>query len=91
MLYEWDEHKNRRNLEKHRISFEDAVEILESSKKLVCISQDKGSDDNLYIAVGVLNGKHYSVIYTMRADAVRIISARRSRDDEKRDYGALHD
>ena len=38
------------------------------------------------LAIGKIGGKFWTVIFTMRGGVVRIISARRSRDNEKKLY-----
>ena len=91
MHFEWDENKNKRNTLKHEFAFEDAAEIIINPIKVIYQSVNIGTDDSRYVAVGKLNGKCYTVIYTLRGDAVRIISARRARRAEKRDYSALFD
>ncbi len=92
MRFEWDERKNNINLGKHELAFEDAAEIIINPIKVVYESAHSGTDRKRYVAVGKLKGKYHSVIYTLRDNGVvRIISARRARDGEKRQYGALFD
>ena len=44
-----------------------------------------------YLTVGLLkDGKFHTVVWTKRAEAVRIITFRRSHDDEERAYHADH-
>ena len=38
------------------------------------------------LAIGKIGGKFWTVIFTMRGGVVRIISARRSRENEKKLY-----
>ena len=91
MEFEWDEEKNARNVKKHNLAFEDAAEIIINPIKVVYKSRYSGNDDVRYVAVGKLKGKYYAVIHTLRNGAVRIISARRARDEEKKEYRALFD
>lgn len=39
-----------------------------------------------YMAIGYIKGRLYSCIYTMRAETIRLISARRSRQSEEKIY-----
>ncbi|MBY0611886.1 MAG: BrnT family toxin [Beijerinckiaceae bacterium] len=41
-------------------------------------------------AIGELNGRFFAIIYTMRGDVIRLITARRARTNEKRDYHARY-
>jgi uncharacterized DUF497 family protein len=38
------------------------------------------------LAIGKIGGKFWTIIFTLRGETVRIISARRSRDNEKKLY-----
>ncbi|MDO8358451.1 MAG: BrnT family toxin [Devosia sp.] len=42
------------------------------------------------VTTGVIAGKFCTVIWTLRLDRRRIISLRRSRDEERRAYRQLH-
>jgi uncharacterized DUF497 family protein len=42
------------------------------------------------ITVGLIEDVFHTAIWTKRGDAIRIISVRRSRDAEKRQYRAIH-
>ncbi len=82
-IYEWNEVKRKTNLEKHGIDFVDAVRILNNHS--LTVRSDRG-DETRFLSVGPLNGRFVSLIYTIRDDAYRIISARRARDGEVRAY-----
>ncbi|MBN2760001.1 MAG: BrnT family toxin [Rhodobacteraceae bacterium] len=43
-----------------------------------------------FIAVGALADEVIAVIYTIRGDTIRIISARKARTDEREQYQNLH-
>ena len=81
--FEWDEEKNRANLVKHGISFDDASQIFEGP---VIVKRSDRHDEERWIAVGGFNDRILTVIFTRRDRAIRIISARRPRPDEKRAY-----
>jgi uncharacterized protein len=42
-----------------------------------------------YLAIGTLQGRFVTVVYTMRNGAIRIISFRRSRHEERKKYLAF--
>lgn len=81
--FEWDEEKNRANLVKHGVSFEDASQIFDGP---VIVKQSDRKDEERWIAIGAFNDRILAVIFTRRERAIRIISARRPRPDEKRAY-----
>ena len=47
---------------------------------------DKDVDEPRYMTIGKIKEKHWSVIITRRSEKIRIISARRSRNDEVKLY-----
>ena len=90
MRFEWDEVKNRRNLRKHRISFESARLVFCDPDVLA--EQDREVDnEERWLAVGVLGGSVTVVVaYTFREEGddevIRIISARKASPRERRAY-----
>jgi uncharacterized protein len=87
MEFEWDEAKAAGNLEKHRISFEDAIGIFEGP--VLESRTDRGAEER-YRAIGVVEGREIAVIYTPRESRCRILSAGRARPNERRAYRQAH-
>lgn len=79
--FEWDEHKNLRNREKHGIDFDEAAEAFYGP---IILFQSNRNDEERWIAVGYSEDRLVAVVFATRGDAVRIISARRARKNEKR-------
>ena len=44
------------------------------------------SDEPRYLLIGKVSDKHWSAVFTIRAESVRIISVRRSREEEVEIY-----
>lgn len=82
--FEWDENKNSRNKDKHGISFEDASDIFNDDSRIQFINESRG--ERRYIAIGKAFSVIMTVVYTTRNYVIRLISARRSRRDERVDY-----
>ncbi len=80
MDFEYDERKSLSNLEKHGIDFVDA-QALWSDPDLLEI-QARTDDEPRYLAIGVIGSKHWSAVITYRGETIRIISVRRSREEE---------
>lgn len=83
MQFEWDPEKAAQNIEKHGIPFNAAADVL-LRPHVAKRSDRKG--ERRWIAVGPLEGRLITVIYTRRGDTVRIISARRARTNEREWY-----
>jgi uncharacterized DUF497 family protein len=83
--FEWNEAKRRANIKEHGIDFEDAASIF--SRPYLRIRSDR-NDEMRFVAIGCIRDVEIAVVYTVRAGACRIISARRARTNEREDYHA---
>jgi uncharacterized DUF497 family protein len=84
MEFEWDPSKHESNLRTRGIGFDEAALIFEGE---VIEWPDTRADygEVRMNAIGEANGKIFHVIYTMRGDAVRIITAwKANRKDRQR-------
>jgi len=87
--FEWDENKNRANVRKHGISFQEASRIFRlPTLDEIDDRQDYG--ETRIASVGETDGKILYVVYTWRDDVIRIISARKANQHEKRAYSEIH-
>lgn len=73
---------------KHGIDFNDATRIFDGRPAVHVPS--KHPDEERWIATGKLAGLVISLVYTFRGDAIRIITARRARKDEQKQYHQSH-
>jgi uncharacterized DUF497 family protein len=78
--FDWDPAKNAGNEAKHGISLARASVIWEGP---VVVMPSNHPGEPRHLAIGLIDGRHWTVIYAARGDRLRLISARRSRDDEK--------
>jgi uncharacterized protein len=83
--FEWDEAKNRFNQEKHAIDFIDAMMVF-AGQPYIKRSDNSGTDKERFVAVGYVNKAFWAVVFTYRQRKLRIISARKAREDEKEAY-----
>jgi uncharacterized protein len=81
--FDWDERKNLLNFAKHGIDFDDAIEIF---YRQITLRRSDRNNEERWIAVGLSENRLIAVVFTRRADVIRIISARRARKNEERDY-----
>ncbi|XOV91025.1 MAG: BrnT family toxin [Bacteroidota bacterium] len=80
MEFEYDHNKSLSNLKKHGIDFEESKTLWEDQNALVF--QSKQRNEMRFLTIGLIKGKHWSAISTIRGDKIRIISVRRSRKKE---------
>ena len=85
VLVEWDENKSKINLKKHGISFDTAALVFADEDRIEYYDKLHSIDEDRYVVLGDVHGVLF-VVYTMRHDAHRIISARLATKTERRIY-----
>jgi uncharacterized protein len=80
MKFEWDAEKSRANKIKHGIDFETAQGLWLDENRVEIQAPHPVEDRS--IIIGKLHNKLWTGIYTLRSDAIRIISVRRARTKE---------
>lgn len=87
MRFERHEPKRLRNLERHGIDFADCTAVFDS-QMLVTLDRRKDYGEPRYIGIGILEGRIVTVIWTVRGDTIRLISARSAHAKERAAYRA---
>ena len=80
MPFEYDSHKSVLNRAKHGIDFDEAQRLWDDELHLEVPA--KKLDEPRFLVIGTIAGKHWSAVITYRGESIRIISVRRSRDEE---------
>ena len=78
--FEFDATKSEANRTKHGINFVEAQGLWNDPMLLEIPA--KTDDEPRYLAIGQINGKHWSAVMTYRGANVRLISVRRARTEE---------
>jgi uncharacterized DUF497 family protein len=85
--FEWDPDKAKKNIEKHRVSFNEAATVFGDPLSMTFYDPDHSIDENRFITVGLsCFGKLLIVSHTDRGDRIRIISARETTRRERKFY-----
>lgn len=84
MVFEYDSNKSDTNLQKHGIDFDRAQALWQDDNLLEVPLKYPHESRSLW--VGKIGLKHWSAIVTYRVGATRIISVRRSREEEINHY-----
>ena len=79
-MFEFDDSKCKSNLQKHGIDFIAAQAFWDDSNLLEIPA--KTLDEPRFLAIGIIDQKHWSAVITYRNGKIRLISVRRSRDEE---------
>jgi uncharacterized protein len=80
MGFEYDQDKSAENKRKHGIDFE-VAQRLWADAGLVQIPA-RTTDEPRWLLIGRIEERHWSAIITRRGENIRLISVRRSRDEE---------
>ena len=79
-MFEFDDLKSKSNLKKHGIDFIEAQALWNDSNLLEIPA--KTLDEPRFLTIGRIEQKHWSAVITYRNGKIRLISVRRSRDEE---------
>jgi len=80
MDFGFDPAKSAANKRKHGIDFKDAQDLWNDSRLLEIPA--RVTDEPRWVVVGKIGEKHWSAVITRRGENIRLISVRRSRDEE---------
>jgi uncharacterized DUF497 family protein len=86
MEFEFDPAKDESNRFKHGLKLAFGVRVFLSDDHVVVASHRAIDGEDRFKAIGLIDGKLYTVVHVWRGDNVRLISTRRSNASEQRDY-----
>lgn len=85
MQFEWDREKAKKNLRKHRVSFDEAITVFYDPLSATFDDPDHSTDEERFITIGYSSrGRLLVVSHTEREKTIRIISARRATANERK-------
>ena len=85
MKFEYDEKKSQINKAKHNIDFVEAQKLWQDKDTLV-VPANIVDGETRYALISKILTKCFVAIYTLREDSYRIISVRRCRKNEEKNY-----
>ena len=89
LKFEWDDNKNKTNIEKHGISFEEAVTVFEDDEALVIVDDAHSQEEERFVLIGFSHKANLLVVchcYREKDSIIRIISARKASRQESKEY-----
>lgn len=86
MQYVWDENKRVANFIRHKVDFLDAIDF-EWDTALETIDDRRDYGEERWVALGFIGKKLHVMVYTFRAQKIRIISLRKANKRERIYYG----
>jgi len=84
--FDWDEAKAASNLRKHGISFEFAASIFADVNRIERRDSDLSQDEERWTGIGLVEGLEIYLVYTLRGEVIRLISARKANRNEREAY-----
>ena len=86
LQFEWDDAKDTANAAKHGVEFAIASNVFRDVFAIERIDDRQEYGEERYNIIGMVEGRMLLVVYTMRGEAIRIISARGATPHEQRRY-----
>lgn len=87
LIFEWDQEKNERNIQRHGISFDEAKTVFRDSHSVTIYDTAHSQDEERFIDIGLSEDRRLLVVvYTERETKIRIISCRKAEPVERREY-----
>jgi uncharacterized protein len=89
LQFEWDKRKEKTNIKKHGVSFEEAQAVFYDENAIQFFDPDHSENEDRFILLGISFKLRILVVcHCFREDEgiIRIISARKADDDEENEY-----
>ncbi len=85
MRYQWDQNKASSNKSKHGIEFADAISVFADDLAITLFDERFAEERFITLGIDAFN-RILVVVYTIRDEEIRLISARKATKNERRQY-----
>jgi len=87
LSFDWDKGNIEKNWNKHQIHFKEAEEIFQDGSIIISEDTKHSGSEKRYVSYGnSKKGRKLTVVFTLRAGLIRIISARNQNKKETKVY-----
>jgi uncharacterized protein len=89
LRFEWDKKKEKINIRKHGISFEEARTVFYDEKAIQFIDPDHSEDEDRFLLLGLSSKLRILIVchYFRESETIiRLFSARKADSDEEQEY-----
>ena len=89
LQFEWDDKKNKSNIRKHGISFEEATSVFQDDDALIIVDEGHSQKEERFVLIGFSYRANLLVVchcYRKKESVIRIISARKASRQERNEY-----
>ncbi|MCL2298360.1 MAG: BrnT family toxin [Proteobacteria bacterium] len=91
MDFEWDADKAALNLKKHGVAFEDAEHVFYDLGRIERYDGREDYGEDRWVTIGFVDPVLLYVAYTVRnEETIRLISARKANEEERKQYRQAH-
>ena len=87
--FEWDENKNKSNIKKHNVSFDEAKSVFSDDRARLITDPEHSNLEDRFILLGMSSQIKILVVshtYREKDEIIRIISARNATKNESKYY-----
>ena len=91
MKFEWDEKKQKINIQKHGIDFEEAKTVFYDEEALLIPDPEHSTSEERFVILGISKKTNLLTVchcYRENEEVIRIINARKATTKEKKQYVA---
>jgi uncharacterized DUF497 family protein len=92
LSFVWDENKNQANINKHGVSFSEAMTVFDDDEALYKMDTDHSIHEDRFIILGQSKKLRLLLVchcYREGDTVIRIISARKASNSESKQYGGV--
>ena len=90
--FQWDKGNTLKNMEKHQVSNSECEEIFFNSPLIVADDEQHSRIEKRYFALGkTTDGRRLFIVFTLRQETIRVISARDMSKKERNIYEKQED
>ncbi len=92
ITFSWDAKKNQANERKHSVSFEEALSVFYDEEALLISDDEHSIEEERFVLIGRSNLFRILVVchcYRQEDEEIRIISARKANNEERKQYENL--
>ena len=86
MRFEWDAKKAAQNVVKHGVPFDYAARVFLDPYRLDSADTRRDYHEERRLTLGAIDGRLFAVAYAPRGTVIRLISARKANERERRSY-----
>jgi uncharacterized DUF497 family protein len=90
IVFDWDENKNRANIQKHGIPFNEAMTVFKDGNAIVIADDEHSETEERFVILGLSMNFRLLVVchcYRESETVIRLISARKANKKESEQYG----